>query len=266
MVPQGIRPVVQLTAIEVLVFFFFTCNKCSCLYFCSVYKNWGKVFFYFQLFCFFLLLLLFSLFLPSCHKLELFCPSCCSFFVTEFFSDVFLFFLFYFLSILLSLFVLSFLLCLLFMLDCILQILAWGLRNMKNYQMAPVTSPSLIVECGGEMVESVVIRNLKKTPNFPSSVLFMKVVRFFILYTYSQQQNLLQPIFHGILLYMNVLMTMRILFQLNLRKLLRMRNPSTFIFLCLYGCSEGIHVVYLCMYLSKHLFTFRSMTTFLLLT
>lgn len=48
---------------------------------------------------------------------------------------------------------------------------------MKNYQLAPVMSPSLIVECGGEMVESVVIKNLKKTPNFPSSVLFMKVVR-----------------------------------------------------------------------------------------
>uniref|UniRef100_A0A8C2UD53 Myoferlin n=1 Tax=Coturnix japonica TaxID=93934 RepID=A0A8C2UD53_COTJA len=55
-------------------------------------------------------------------------------------------------------------------------ILAWGLRNMKNYQLAPVISPSLIVECGGEMVESVVIKNLKKTPNFPSSVLFMKVL------------------------------------------------------------------------------------------
>ncbi|KAM5235934.1 myoferlin isoform 1-T1 [Ctenodactylus gundi] len=56
-----------------------------------------------------------------------------------------------------------------------IEILAWGLRNMKNYQMASITSPSLVVECGGERVESVVIRNLKKTPNFPTSVLFMKV-------------------------------------------------------------------------------------------
>ncbi|XP_054622805.1 myoferlin-like isoform X2 [Dunckerocampus dactyliophorus] len=56
------------------------------------------------------------------------------------------------------------------------EILAWGLRNMKPYQLATVSSPSLVVECGGQRVESAVIRNMRKSPNFPSSVLFIKVL------------------------------------------------------------------------------------------
>jgi len=56
------------------------------------------------------------------------------------------------------------------------QILAWGLRNMKSYQLATVSSPSLIVECGGQIVQTAIIKNIKKNPNFPGSVLFLKVV------------------------------------------------------------------------------------------
>uniref|UniRef100_A0A672NK66 Myoferlin n=1 Tax=Sinocyclocheilus grahami TaxID=75366 RepID=A0A672NK66_SINGR len=57
-----------------------------------------------------------------------------------------------------------------------ITILAWGLRNMKAYQLAAVSSPSLIVECGGQTVQTAIIKNIKKNPNFPGSVLFLKVL------------------------------------------------------------------------------------------
>ncbi|KAF6728418.1 Myoferlin [Oryzias melastigma] len=56
------------------------------------------------------------------------------------------------------------------------EILAWGLRNMKPYQLASVSSPSLVVECGGQRVETAIIKNMKKSPNFPGNVLFIKVL------------------------------------------------------------------------------------------
>ncbi|XP_050970044.1 dysferlin isoform X8 [Labeo rohita] len=56
-----------------------------------------------------------------------------------------------------------------------IEILAWGLRNLKSFQLASVTSPSLQVECGGHVVQSCVIRNAKKNPNFDVNTLFIDV-------------------------------------------------------------------------------------------
>uniref|UniRef100_A0A3B3BGD5 Myoferlin n=1 Tax=Oryzias melastigma TaxID=30732 RepID=A0A3B3BGD5_ORYME len=47
---------------------------------------------------------------------------------------------------------------------------------MKPYQLASVSSPSLVVECGGQRVETAIIKNMKKSPNFPGNVLFIKLL------------------------------------------------------------------------------------------
>ncbi|KAJ8025764.1 Dysferlin [Holothuria leucospilota] len=55
------------------------------------------------------------------------------------------------------------------------EILCWGVRNMKKFQLSSVTSPSIEFEVGGKIIHSKVIKNTKKNPNFSSPVLFMEV-------------------------------------------------------------------------------------------
>ncbi|XP_061664091.1 dysferlin isoform X2 [Syngnathoides biaculeatus] len=56
-----------------------------------------------------------------------------------------------------------------------IEVLAWGVRNLKSFQLASVSSPSLQVECGGSAVQSCVIRSVKKKANFDVNVLFLDV-------------------------------------------------------------------------------------------
>ncbi|XP_078455741.1 dysferlin-like isoform X2 [Lampetra planeri] len=56
-----------------------------------------------------------------------------------------------------------------------IEILAWGVRSVKSYQLSSVSCPSLLVECGDQVVQSTAIRNAKKNPNFDQPVLFMDV-------------------------------------------------------------------------------------------
>ena len=49
---------------------------------------------------------------------------------------------------------------------------------MKTFMLSDVDSPQVVFEVGGHEIESTVIKNVKKTPNFDRPLLFLDVVRF----------------------------------------------------------------------------------------
>ncbi|XP_070540972.1 myoferlin-like isoform X9 [Ptychodera flava] len=56
------------------------------------------------------------------------------------------------------------------------EVLCWGVRNMKKFQLASVTSPSIEFECGGNVLQSAKIKNTVKNPNFSEPLLFFDVM------------------------------------------------------------------------------------------
>ena len=66
-----------------------------------------------------------------------------------------------------------------------IQVLCWGVRNMKRYQLASVSSPSIEFECGGHVVHSTIIKNTQKNPNFDQPLFFFDVVS--VLYRHSSE-------------------------------------------------------------------------------
>ncbi|KAK3706775.1 hypothetical protein QZH41_015339 [Actinostola sp. cb2023] len=53
----------------------------------------------------------------------------------------------------------------------VIEVLSWGVRNMKRFELTKVTSPCIEFECGGAVTSSCVITNTKKNPNFDQPVL-----------------------------------------------------------------------------------------------
>ena len=58
----------------------------------------------------------------------------------------------------------------------VLQVLCWGVRDMKRFQLLQVKSPLAEFECGGVAIKSNVIKNANENPNFQDPVLSMDVV------------------------------------------------------------------------------------------
>ena len=57
-----------------------------------------------------------------------------------------------------------------------LQILFWGLRDLKRVNLFEVDQPQVIIECAGKKVESEVIVAYKENPSFTELVKYVDVV------------------------------------------------------------------------------------------
>ncbi len=60
------------------------------------------------------------------------------------------------------------------------EVLFWGVRDMKRYQLLHVNSPLVEMECGGVKIQSEHIKNAKENPNFPNPSKFKTVVSFLL--------------------------------------------------------------------------------------
>ncbi|CAG03622.1 unnamed protein product, partial [Tetraodon nigroviridis] len=56
-----------------------------------------------------------------------------------------------------------------------IEVLFWGLRDLKRINLAQVDRPRVDIECAGKGVQSVVIQNYKKNPNFSTLVKWFEV-------------------------------------------------------------------------------------------
>ncbi|KAL9983693.1 hypothetical protein ACROYT_G005909 [Oculina patagonica] len=70
-----------------------------------------------------------------------------------------------------------------------IEVLCWGVRNMKKFELTSVTSPSIEFECAGGVVQSDVIKDTKKNPNFEKPVLTRMIVNLPVEEIYSPALN-----------------------------------------------------------------------------
>uniref|UniRef100_A0AAV2MMC0 C2 domain-containing protein n=1 Tax=Knipowitschia caucasica TaxID=637954 RepID=A0AAV2MMC0_KNICA len=56
-----------------------------------------------------------------------------------------------------------------------IEVLFWGLRDLKRINLAQVDRPRVDIECAGRGVQSALIQNYKKNPNFSTLVKWLEV-------------------------------------------------------------------------------------------
>ena len=57
-----------------------------------------------------------------------------------------------------------------------IQVLFWGVREMKRVNLTTVDRPQVDADCAGHVAQSTVIVNAKKNPNFANPVAYFDVV------------------------------------------------------------------------------------------
>jgi len=62
------------------------------------------------------------------------------------------------------------------MLCVCVQVLFWGLRELKRVQLMSVDRPRIDIECAGHVLSSSAIQSFKKNPNFAIPVKYFDVV------------------------------------------------------------------------------------------
>ncbi|XP_072931489.1 otoferlin [Epargyreus clarus] len=56
-----------------------------------------------------------------------------------------------------------------------IEVLFWGLRDLKRIHLMSVDKPRVDIECAGNIIHSTVIQNAKRSPNFSSPIKFVDV-------------------------------------------------------------------------------------------
>ena len=62
---------------------------------------------------------------------------------------------------------------------CRFEVLFWGLRDVKRVHWLSVDKPRVDVECAGHIIQSSVIMNAKRSPNFSTLVKFLDIGKYF---------------------------------------------------------------------------------------
>ena len=56
------------------------------------------------------------------------------------------------------------------------KVLSWGVRNLKKFQLSDIESPQITFTCGDKVLETEIIKNLKRNPNCAKPVMYFDLM------------------------------------------------------------------------------------------